>query len=67
MRSAISEDTGHVSRMKEDRRAFRILERLLGRPRRRWENNIRSDLNEVDINTRNWVESAQDRIIGEPL
>ena len=31
--------------------------RLLGRPRRRWEYNIK----EIDINTRNWVNSAQDR------
>ena len=33
----------------------------LGRPRRRWENNIRMDLKEMGINTRNWVDSAQDR------
>ena len=28
--------------------------------RRRWEDNIRRDLNEIRINTRNWVDSAQD-------
>ena len=33
----------------------------LGRPRRRWEENIRMDLKEIGINTRNWVDSAQDR------
>ena len=33
----------------------------LGRPRRRWEDNIRMDLKEIGINTRNWVDSAQDR------
>jgi hypothetical protein len=33
----------------------------LGRPRCRWENNIRIDLKEIGINTRNWVDSAQDR------
>ena len=33
----------------------------LGRPRRRWEDNIRKDLKEIGINTRNWVGSAQDR------
>ena len=38
----------------------------LGGPRRRWEDNIRMDLKEICINTRNWVDSAQDRI-GEPL
>ena len=33
----------------------------LGRTRRRWEDNIRMDLNEIGINTRNCVDSAQDR------
>ena len=31
------------------------------RPWRRWEDNIRIDLKEIVINTRNWVDSAQDR------
>ena len=58
---------GHVARMEEGRRAFKILtgtlagKRPLGRPRRRWEDNIRIDLKEIGINTRNWVVSAQDR------
>ena len=34
--------------------------RLLGRPRRKWEGNIKMDLKEIDINTRNWVDPAQD-------
>ena len=38
-----------------------------GSPRRRWEGNIRLDLKEIGINTRNWVDSAQDRDFGEPL
>ena len=56
-----------ISRMDEVRSAFRILtststgKRLLGRPRRRWEDNIRMDLKEIGINTRNWVDSALDR------
>ena len=33
----------------------------LGRHRRRWEDNIRMDVKEICINTRNWVDSAQDR------
>ena len=33
----------------------------LGRLRRRWEENIRMDIKEININTRNWVDSAQDR------
>ena len=57
--------------MKEGRSAFRILtgkstgKRTLGRPRRRWEKNIRMD--QIGINVGNWVDSAQDRIIGELL
>ena len=49
-----------------DRSAFKILtgkltgKRLLGRPRRRWEDNIRIDLEEIVINAGNWVDSAHD-------
>ena len=52
--------------MEEGRSALNILagkptgKRPLGRPRRRWEDNIRMDLKEIRINTRNWVNSAQD-------
>ena len=35
--------------------------RSLGRPRLRWENNIRMDLEEICINAGNWIDSAQDR------
>ena len=35
--------------------------RPLGRPRRRWEDNIRMNLKEIGINASNWVDSAQDR------
>ena len=47
--------------------AFKILtgkpteKRPFGRPRRRWEDNIRMDLEEIGINAGNWVDSAQDR------
>ena len=57
---------GHVSRMEEGRNAFKILTDKstgmipLGRPRRRWEDN-RMFLKEIGINTRNWVDSAEDR------
>ena len=53
--------------MEEGRSAFKILtrkptgKRPLGRPRRRRENNIRMDLEEICINAGNWVDSAQDR------
>ena len=35
--------------------------RPLGRPRRRWEDNIRMDLEEMGINAGNWVDLVQDR------
>ena len=52
--------------MEEGRSAFKILtsisagKRPLGRPRRKWEDNIRMDLKEIVINTINWDDSAQD-------
>ena len=58
---------GHVARMEERRSDFKILtgkptgKRPLGRSRRRWEGNIRMDLEEIGINAGNWVDSAQDR------
>ena len=59
--------TGYVARIEEGRNAFNILtgkptgKRPLGRPRRRWEDNIKMDLEEIGINAGNWVDSAQDR------
>jgi len=35
--------------------------RPLGRPRRRWENNIKMDLREVGCGDMDWIELAQDR------
>ena len=35
--------------------------RPLERPRRRWKDNTRMDLKEIGINTKSWVDSAQDR------
>jgi hypothetical protein len=35
--------------------------RLLGRPRLRWEDNIKRDLQEVGIGGMDWIELAQDR------
>jgi hypothetical protein len=35
--------------------------RLLGRPRRRWEDNIKMDLQEVGCGGMDWIELAQDR------
>ena len=53
--------------MEEGRTAFKILtgnpteKRPLRRPRRRWEDNIRMDLEKIGIKAGNWVNSAQDR------
>jgi hypothetical protein len=35
--------------------------RPLGRPRRRWEDNIKMDLREIGIDGANWIQLAQDR------
>ena len=58
---------GHVARMGEDRGVHRVLvgkpegRRPLGRPGRRWEDNIRMDLREVKCGCVDWMELAQDR------
>ncbi|KAJ4450863.1 hypothetical protein ANN_02295 [Periplaneta americana] len=58
---------GHVARMGESRNAYRVLvgrpegKRPLGRPRRRWEDNIKMDLREVGYGDREWINFAQDR------
>ena len=58
---------GHVARMEEGRSAFKMLtdkptgKRPLSRPRRKWEDNIRMNLEEIGINAGNWVDSVQDR------
>jgi hypothetical protein len=36
--------------------------RPLGRPRRRWENNIERDLREIGIDVSNWIQLARDRV-----
>ncbi|KAJ4448615.1 hypothetical protein ANN_00005 [Periplaneta americana] len=58
---------GHVARMGESRNAYRVLvgrpegKRPLGRPRPRWEDNIKMDLREVGYDDRDWINLAQDR------
>jgi hypothetical protein len=58
---------GHVARMGERRGVHRVLvgkpegKRPLGRPRRRWGDNIRMDLQEVGCGSMDWIELAQDR------
>jgi hypothetical protein len=58
----------HVARMGEGRGVYRVLvgrpksKRPLGRPRCRWEDNIKLDLGEIGINGLNWIQLAQDRV-----
>ena len=57
----------HVARMGDDRGVHKMLvgkpegQRPLGRPRRRWEDNIKMDLQEVGLGRGDWMELAQDR------
>jgi hypothetical protein len=57
----------HVARMEEKRNAYRILvgnpegNRTLGRPRRRWVDNIKMDLREMGSDGVDWIDMAQDR------
>ena len=58
---------GHVARMAEGRGVYRISvgkpegSRSLGRPRRRWEDNIKMDVQEVGCEDMDWIKLAQDR------
>ena len=58
---------GHVARMGEERGVYRVFvgkpegKRPLGRPRRRWVDNIRMDLQEVGCGYMDWIRLAQDR------
>jgi len=58
---------GHVAHMGEERGVYRVLlgkpegRRPLGRPRRRWVDNIRMDVQEVECEYMDWTGLAQDR------
>jgi hypothetical protein len=58
---------GHVARIGEKRNVYRLLvgkpegKRPLGRPRRRWVDNIKMDLGEVGWGDVDWIGLAQDR------
>jgi hypothetical protein len=58
---------GHVARMGEVRGKYNILVgrpegwRPLGRPRRRWDDNIKMDLREIGFGDVDWINLAQDR------
>jgi hypothetical protein len=54
--------------MGEGRGVYRVLvgrpegKRPLGRPRRRWHDNVKLDLREIRIDVANWIQLAQDRV-----
>ena len=56
-----------VARMEQSINAYRVLvgkpesKRPLGRPRRRWEDNIKIDLREVGCDPRDWIALAEDK------
>jgi len=58
---------GYVARMGKERGVYWVLvgkpegKRLLGRPRRRWVDNIRVDLQEMGCGYMDWIGLAQDR------
>jgi hypothetical protein len=58
---------GHVARIGKERGVHGVLEgepegrRTLGRPRRRWEDNIKRDIEEVGGGCGDWMKRAQDR------
>ena len=62
-----NEMAGHVARMWERRGAYRVLvekpegKRPLGRHRRRWEDNIKMDLQEIGCGGMDWIELARDK------
>jgi hypothetical protein len=57
-----------VARIGEGRSVYRVLvgnsegKRPLGRPRHRWEYNIKMDIREIGIDGANWIQLAQDRV-----
>jgi hypothetical protein len=58
---------GHVARMGEERKVYKVLvgkpegNRPLGRPRRRWEDEVRMDLMEIGLGGVDWIRLSQDR------
>jgi transcription termination factor 2 len=60
---------GHVARMGNGKSVYRVLfgrlegrEETLGRPRRWWDDNIKMDFRDTEIDGANWIWVAQDRV-----
>jgi hypothetical protein len=58
---------GHIACMGASRNAYRVLvgrpegKRPVGKSRRRWEDNIKMDLREIEKGDMDWIDMAQDR------
>jgi 3-oxoacyl-ACP reductase-like protein len=67
IRSRRTRWVGHVARMGEERGVYRVLvgkserKRPLGRPRSRWEDTIKMDLQAAGCGGMDWIEGVQDR------
>jgi hypothetical protein len=59
---------GYVERMGEERGVYRVLvgrpegKRPLGRPRRRWEDNIKLHFRKIGIDGANWIQLVQHKV-----
>jgi hypothetical protein len=64
---------GHVEQMRDKKNVYRILvgklegKRPLGRPRRRWEDNVKMDLRKMRCDGMDWIDLAQDRDLWRAL
>jgi hypothetical protein len=67
IKSRIMRGSGHAAHTGERRGAYRVFvvkpegKRPLGRPRLRWKDNIKMDLQEVGWEGMDWIELAEDR------
>jgi hypothetical protein len=58
---------GHATRMRKEKKTYRVLvgkpegKRQRRRPRRRWVHNIKMDLREIEWAGMDWIDLAQDR------
>jgi hypothetical protein len=63
----------HVAHTGEERGVYRVLvgrlegKRPLGKPRHRWEENIKMDLREIGIDGSKWIQLVQDRVQWRPF
>jgi hypothetical protein len=67
VKSRVMRWAGHVARMGEERKVYKVLvgkpegKRPLGRPKHRWEDGIRMDLRDIGLGGVDWIRLAQGR------